>query len=95
MTAREFHATQKVGWSDHYAKRWMERLEKDIFPWLGKLPLSPDRRTVMLQTLRSASRHVARELPHSLLEACGQVFPDTASRPDVVSAAPRRICAAH
>ena len=24
VTAREFHATKKVGWSDHYAKRWME-----------------------------------------------------------------------
>ena len=32
VTAREFHATKKVGWSDHYAKRWMERLEKDILP---------------------------------------------------------------
>ena len=40
MTAREFHATKKVGWSDHYAKRWLERLYKDIFPWLGKLPRS-------------------------------------------------------
>ena len=31
-TAREFHSVKKVGWSDHYAKRWLKRLEKDIFP---------------------------------------------------------------
>ena len=52
VTAREFHATKKVGWSDHYAKRWMERLEKDIFPWLGKLPLSQIGAPMLLQTLR-------------------------------------------
>jgi hypothetical protein len=45
VTAREFHATKKVGWSDHYAKRWMERLEKDIFPWLGQAAALADRRS--------------------------------------------------
>jgi hypothetical protein len=30
VTAREFHATKRVGWSDHYAKRWLERLGKDM-----------------------------------------------------------------
>lgn len=32
VTAREFHATKKVGWSEHDAKRWMEFVEKDTFP---------------------------------------------------------------
>ena len=40
VAAREFHAAKRAGWSDHYAKRWLERLSKDVFPWLGKLPLS-------------------------------------------------------
>jgi integrase len=74
VTAREFHATKKVGWSDHYAKRWLERLEKDIFPWLGKLPLSQIGAPMLLQTLRRVEARGTRELPHSLLEACGQVF---------------------
>ena len=43
VIAQEFHATKKIGWSDHYAKRWRERLAKDVFPWVGKLPLSADR----------------------------------------------------
>lgn len=51
VTAREFHATKRVGWSDHYAKRWLERLGKDIFPWLGKLPLSQIGAPMLLQTL--------------------------------------------
>lgn len=73
-TAREFQAVKKVGWSDHYAKRWLERLAKDIFPWLGKLPLSQIGAPMLLQTLRRVEARGVRELPHSLLEACSQVF---------------------
>ena len=48
--AREFHAAKKSGWSDHYAKRWLERLAKDVFPWLGKLPLPQIGAPMLLQT---------------------------------------------
>lgn len=71
VTAREFHATKKGGWSEVYAKRWLERLEKDILPWLGKLPLSQIGAPMLLQALRRVEARGARELPHSLLEACG------------------------
>lgn len=74
LVAREFHATKKLGWSEHYAKRWLERLAKDVFPWLGKLPLAQIGAPMLLQTLRRVEARGARELPHSLLEACGQVF---------------------
>ena len=73
VTAREFHTTKKVGWSDHYAKRWLERLGKDIFPWLGKLPLLQIGAPMLRQTLRRVEAR-AREPPHLLLEACSQVF---------------------
>ena len=39
VIAQEFHATKKIGWSDNCAKRWLERLAKDVFLWLGKLLL--------------------------------------------------------
>ena len=74
VTAHEFHATKKAGWSDHYAKRWLERLSKDVFPWLGKLTLSQIGAPMLLQTLRRVESRGVRELPHSVLEACGQVF---------------------
>ncbi|BDI06103.1 tyrosine-type recombinase/integrase [Sphaerotilus microaerophilus] len=73
-TAREFHSVKKVGWSDHYAKRWLERLEKDIFPWLGRLPMPQITPPVLLQCLRRVEARGVRELQHSLLEACGQVL---------------------
>ena len=37
--AREFHATQASGWSPRYAARWIERMEKDLFPHIGKFTL--------------------------------------------------------
>ena len=72
--AREFHATKAPGWSDHYAKRWLERLEKDVFPWLGKLTLAAISAPQVLQILRRVEDRGVKELQHSLLEACSQVF---------------------
>jgi hypothetical protein len=94
VTVREFHATKKVGWSDHDAKRWMERLEKDIFPWLGKLPLSQIGAPMLLQTLRRVEARGTRELPTACWKPAGRCF-DPAWPLDVVSAVPRPICAAH
>ena len=37
--AREFHKAQSPGWSAQYAARWIERMEKDLFPWIGALEL--------------------------------------------------------
>jgi len=45
--AREFHETQREQWSEPHAKRWIERLEKDVFPYLGALAL-PDISAPML-----------------------------------------------
>ena len=74
VAAREFHVTKKVGWSDHYAKRWLERLQKDVFPWLGKLTLPQISAPMLLQVLRRVEGRGVRELPHTLLEGCSQVF---------------------
>ena len=45
-----------------------------MFPWLGKLTLSQIGAPMLLQTLRRVESRGVRELPHSVLEACGQVF---------------------
>ena len=70
VIAQEFHATKMVGWSDHYAQRWLERLAKDVFPWLGKLPLPQIGAPMLLQTLEARRKprsprvaaHVARRM---------------------------------
>lgn len=44
--ARELHATKSAldGWSKDHAAQWLRCMEKDLFPWLGSLPLSSVRR---------------------------------------------------
>jgi len=37
--AREWHEDQKITWSSDHAVTIMARLEKDIFPWIGKKPI--------------------------------------------------------
>ncbi|TDP74489.1 tyrosine-type recombinase/integrase [Roseateles toxinivorans] len=37
---RDYHATRVSDWSEAYAERWLVRLEKDVFSWIGKLPLT-------------------------------------------------------
>lgn len=72
--AREFHGVKKAGWSETYAARWLERLEKDVFPWLGSLALRDITAPLLLQALRRVEARGVRELPHSLRAACGQVL---------------------
>lgn len=72
--AREYHAIKAPGWSETYAARWLERLEKDVFPWLGTLALPEVTAPLLLRTLRRVESRGVRELAHSLREGCGQVF---------------------
>lgn len=72
--AREFHETQREQWSEPHAKRWLERLQKDVFPYLGAVALSDISAPMLLETLRRVEARGVRETVHSILQACGQVF---------------------
>jgi integrase len=74
VIAREFHEARRSEWSEAHARRWLERLEKDIFPYLGKLTLPQVTAPVLLQSLRRVEARGVRETVHSLQQACGQVF---------------------
>ena len=43
--ARELHAIELKAWSKQYGERWIERMEKDLFPWTAacRCPPSPPR----------------------------------------------------
>lgn len=72
--ARELHATKAGGWSPRYAARWLERMEKDLFPVLGSLPLRTITAPVLLDALRRIERRGAHETAHTLRQTAGQVF---------------------
>lgn len=72
--ACEFHATKAGGWSEKYADRWMERMKKDLFPYVGKVPLGDVTAPLVLAALRRVEKRGAIETAHSLRQAAGQVM---------------------
>jgi integrase len=72
--ARELHAVKCSGWSKQYGERWIERMEKDLFPWIGGVPLKEITAPLLLQTLRRIESRGAHETAHTLRQTAGQVF---------------------
>jgi integrase len=72
--AREFHALQADSWSAQYGARWIERMEKDLFPYLGRLPISAINPPILLDVLRKVEKRGAGETAHTLRQTAGQVF---------------------
>ena len=74
QVARELHAAKVSGWSKQYGERWLERMEKDLFPWIGPVPLPEITAPMLLNTLRRIEKRGARETAHTLRQTAGQVF---------------------
>lgn len=73
--AREWHATIHLAQvSAGHAARTLIRLEQDVFPWLGALPIGEIKAPQLLQAMRRIESRGAIETAHRALQACGQVF---------------------
>ncbi|RZL04502.1 MAG: DUF4102 domain-containing protein [Rubrivivax sp.] len=73
--AREWHITihiPKV--TEAHAARTLVRLEQDVFPWLGALPVATITPPKLLEAMRRIESRGAIETAHRALQACGQVF---------------------
>lgn len=60
--------------SASHAERTRVRFEKDVFPWLGALPLASISAPDLLAVLRRITERGAIETAHRAKDACGQVF---------------------
>lgn len=72
--ALELHGTKTAEWSANHAAQWLRCLEKDLFPWLGSLPLIDVSAPLLLNALRRVERRGALRMAHDLREYAGQVF---------------------
>ncbi len=72
--AREYHTIKKNGWSEKYAAKWIRGLEKDIFPFVGRLQLTDITPPMMLSALRKVEKRGNRDAAHTLSQNSGQVF---------------------
>lgn len=61
-------------WSESIAKGTINRLEKDIFPEIGKLPITEITHKQMIAALRKVAERGAGEVAHWLKSTCARVF---------------------
>ena len=74
--AREWFAkfSGSMGWAASHSATVIRRLERDIFPWLGSLPIGEIAPAELLTTLRRVEARGALETAHRIKQVCGQIF---------------------
>ncbi|MCO5400754.1 tyrosine-type recombinase/integrase [Ralstonia soli] len=72
--AREWFARQAPGWASTHASKIIQRLEKDIFPWLGGRPIAEIAAPELLAVLRRIEGRGALDTAHRAHQNCGQIF---------------------
>lgn len=72
--AEEFHKAKSDGWSANHAAQWLRCCKKDLFPWIGTLPLRDVTAPVLLDALRRVEARGATQLVRDIREYAGQVF---------------------
>jgi integrase len=74
VIAREWHTKFKPSWTEGHATTIMSRLERDLFPWLGKRPIAEIKAPELLAVLRRVESRGALETAHRIRTIAGQVF---------------------
>lgn len=72
--AREWHENMKSAWTAPYTDFVMRRLEVDLFPAMGRRPISEIDGPELLDVLRSVERRGAVYTAHRLSQLTGQIF---------------------
>jgi integrase len=74
VIAREWHSKYSHTWVASHAQHKLERLEKNVFPWIGKRPIkeltAPD---VLVVLRRMESRNIL-DTAHRVRFECGAIF---------------------
>jgi len=72
--AREWFEKFSPTWSPSHGDRIIRRLERDVFPWVGKRPIGEVKAPELLSVLRRIEERGAVETAHRASQNCGQVF---------------------
>ena len=74
VVAREWFDKFKPNWVQGHSDKVIRRLERDVFPWIGGLPISEVRPPDLLACLRRIESRGVLETAHRALQSCGQIF---------------------
>ena len=74
VIAREWIAKQSPTWAPSHGGKIIARLERDLFPWLGRRPIADITAKELLATVNRIADRGATETAHRALQNCGQIF---------------------
>lgn len=74
IVALEWFEKKKKEYSDKHRKTILQRLEKNVFPYLGSKPVSDIKAPEILDTIRKIESRGAIETARRTLSICGEVF---------------------
>lgn len=72
--ANEWHSSKKDGWNTKYAKTVLVRLEADIFPEIGDMPVNDISAPQLLSALKKIEARGALDIAKRARQVCGQIF---------------------
>lgn len=72
--AREWHTNRLSSWRESTAKDTLRRLEVDIFPQIGAMPIASITAQHMIAALRKIESRGAQEVAHRVKATCARVF---------------------
>ena len=74
LVAREWFSKHAPNWKENHSSKIIARLEKDVFPWIGAIPIAEINAPALLAAIRRIESRGALETAHRALACCGQVF---------------------
>jgi len=74
VVAREWFAKHMPNWAKSHADKIIQRLDKDVFPWIGGRPIAEITAPELLVVLRRIEGRGALDTAHRAHQNCGQVF---------------------
>jgi len=74
VIGREWLEKHKHNWVASYSERLIRRLEKDVFPYIGKIPVTDITPVLVLGCVRRIEERGAIETAHRTLQNCGQIM---------------------
>jgi integrase len=74
VIAREWHSKFADTWVPSHAQHKLERLEKNVFPWIGKRPIKLITAPEVLAVLRRMEERNILDTAHRVRFECGAIF---------------------
>jgi integrase len=72
--ARDWHSNKLASWHESTAKDTIRRLEIDIFPQIGAMPIASITHQHMIAALRKIEARGAQEVAHRVKATCARIF---------------------